>query len=758
MGMGNFAEPVHPGVCQGRNGERVALQEVELHATLHDLLCEVRTVQVYRNAEDRAIEVVYTFPLPLDAVLLDVYVTLGARELSGVVVEKASAERRYEAAVAEGDGAVMLEQGEAGLYTMNVGNLLPGETARIAIRYALLHRWSGERLRLHFPTTIAPRYGAMPLQPHQQPEHSLLVEHHFAFWLTVTGALREGQFTCPSHALVQSRTDDALVLSLRQERVAMDRDVVVELRASHVDRSALLMGVDGEGTAAIASFQPRLGGLRQAAPLSLVIVVDCSGSMEGDSIAQASRALREVVSQLQPHDQVGIIAFGSHTRRMRDRMAPCTPKLLEHAAAFCLALRADMGGTEVAVALDEAHRLLGSTERGEVFLITDGQVGGWEEVVQSARRSGHRHFTVGVGSAVTEAFVRRLAEETGGASELVSPNEQMAHRIVRHFERMRAPRAKEVRVTWPAGAMDVAPASFGTVFEGDTLVATARFASPPGDGEVALEVTDEAGVVTRQLLRLTGGGVSGAMGAGDAGEHALSTVARIAASRRLAAMTGEMPQERLAATQLALRYRLASPYTNWLVIAERAADEKADGMPALRKVPQTLAAGWGGVGSVHDAAPMRMYAMAPAPSPSMVERVRSASKKLFRASEVDTGTGSPIAALTALIEANPKRLSPEQVESLLCEFVVAAVGDDALDALFRVTDALGAMRPEAATIALAELLRYVGLGELSADAQLAVDAFRSLARGARYEQLRTPAVMEEVERVCRAVAVAGKRG
>ena len=72
MGMGSFAEPVHPGVCQGRNGERVALQEVELHATLHDLLCEVRTVQVYRNAEDRAIEVVYTFPLPLDAVLLDV--------------------------------------------------------------------------------------------------------------------------------------------------------------------------------------------------------------------------------------------------------------------------------------------------------------------------------------------------------------------------------------------------------------------------------------------------------------------------------------------------------------------------------------------------------------------------------------------------------------------------------------------------------------------------------------------------------------
>jgi Ca-activated chloride channel family protein len=51
--------------------------------------------------------------------------------LEGVVVEKKAAEERYEDAITAGDAAVMLEQLEPGLYTMNVGNLLPNEDASV---------------------------------------------------------------------------------------------------------------------------------------------------------------------------------------------------------------------------------------------------------------------------------------------------------------------------------------------------------------------------------------------------------------------------------------------------------------------------------------------------------------------------------------------------------------------------------------------------------------------------------------------------
>ena len=67
------------------------------------------------------------------------------------------------------------------------------------------------------------------------------------------------------------------------------------------------------------------------------------------------------------------------------------------------------------------------------MLITDGEVWDWEKVTAMAAKSGYRFFTVGVGSSVSEAFVRTLADVTGGACELVSPHEDMAEKIVRHL-------------------------------------------------------------------------------------------------------------------------------------------------------------------------------------------------------------------------------------------------------------------------------------------------------------------------------------
>jgi Ca-activated chloride channel family protein len=104
--------------------------------------------------------------LPLDAA--PTASRIGGRVIKGVVVEKKAAEEKYEDAVTAGDAAVMLQVIEPGLYTMNVGNLLPQEKATITFSYAILYRWAGDRLRFFLPTTVAPRFGESP-PAHQRP-------------------------------------------------------------------------------------------------------------------------------------------------------------------------------------------------------------------------------------------------------------------------------------------------------------------------------------------------------------------------------------------------------------------------------------------------------------------------------------------------------------------------------------------------------------------------------------------------------------
>jgi len=183
---------------------KVALQSVNVEAEIENLLCEVTIKQSYRNLEKVNIEAVYTFPLPLGAVLMDMTIKTRTKELKGVVVEKSEAEERYEDAVTDGDTAIMLEQVEPGLYTMNVGNLQPEDIIEISITYAELFKWRDNSLRFFLPTTIAPRYGdpdSVGLQPHQTPEYDLTTDNPFAITISVFGELAFASFKSPSHRL-----------------------------------------------------------------------------------------------------------------------------------------------------------------------------------------------------------------------------------------------------------------------------------------------------------------------------------------------------------------------------------------------------------------------------------------------------------------------------------------------------------------------------------------------------------------------------
>lgn len=569
----------------GENDEPIALVDVTADATLDDLLAEVSIAQTYRNDEDANIEAVYTFALPVDAVLLELRVELGERVLEGVIVERSQAEEDYEDALEDGDAAVLLQQAEPGLYTMNVGNLLPRETARITLRYAMLHRWSGDTLRFLLPTTVAPRYGPSPLAPHQVPESSLTVENLFSLRVTVPGALARAQFDCPSHPVTLQRHGDTVVITLEQRQAAMDRDFLLNVKAPAAARSVALCGQDGDGAMAIASFQPFFPGLRQPRPLSLAVVIDCSGSMAGDSIAQAKQALAGILDRLRPDDRIGLVAFGSHHREMARRLLACTPATLAKARAFADALQADMGGTEIEGALERACALLGKADAGDILLVTDGEVGNWNPAVDRLRDSGHRVFTVGVGSAVAEAFLQMLATTTGGACERVSPTEDMAERIVRHFERLREPRARRAVVHWPDGCTPLDAAPLGPVFRGDTVTARASMAHPRPGTVATLELETDDGHIHRETVNLPAP-------APAREPDGVSTIARVAAA------IGLSRADDATGLATALRYRLVSPWTHCLVIAPRDDAERASQAPELRKVPHRLAAGWGGSGTL----------------------------------------------------------------------------------------------------------------------------------------------------------------
>lgn len=71
-----------------RGGDDAMLEGVKASGDLRGVLLEMSVEQRFRNPSDQNVEIIYSFPLPWGAVLLDVSVQLGERHLSSAVVEK----------------------------------------------------------------------------------------------------------------------------------------------------------------------------------------------------------------------------------------------------------------------------------------------------------------------------------------------------------------------------------------------------------------------------------------------------------------------------------------------------------------------------------------------------------------------------------------------------------------------------------------------------------------------------------------------
>ena len=569
----------------------LTLQGVQVHGRLDGLLLRTTIQQRYRNTTGRLVETVYTFPLAHGARLMSLSVTLGDKRLSGAVIEKREATQRYEQAIDAGDTPVLVEQSSPGLYTANLGNLQDGEEATIELEYAQLLRFEQGGLRLSIPTVVAPRYGDAQVQgglaPHESTAADWQARYPFTLTLDIGGPAAQARLSSPSHRIeVQPAAPgqtDAVRVTLGHDGW-LDRDFVLRLDGLE-GQAFCVTAPDGDeahpqAQAVLASFCPRLPD-QAPAPLSLKILVDCSGSMTGDSISQARRALHEVGQWLEPADRIAYFRFGDRCVPLIPDLVPCTPLIVGRLARAVERTEADLGGTELHAAL---CRVFGppsktATAKADVLLITDGEVWDVEPTVRAARESGHRLFVVGVSSSPAESLLRELAEQSGGACELVTPNEDIAGAITRMVRRLRAARDIGLELDWGQPVLWQSPLP-QQVFDGETLHVWARLEQP---------------LQAAPTLHWSAAGATGSDQAHQVQADASGTTARLCGARQADTLTSD--ENKLA---LALRYQLVTRQTSLFLVHQRAEDDKAEGLPALEQIRHEMAAGHCGFGSVTD--------------------------------------------------------------------------------------------------------------------------------------------------------------
>jgi Ca-activated chloride channel family protein len=222
----------------------------------------------------------------------------------------------------------------------------------------------------------------------------------------------------------------------------------------------------------------------------VTLVIDRSGSMEGEKIEQARAAALQVIDGLDEGEAFNIIDYSEAVERFSLRPVIKTAESAGQARAYIKRLRAD-GGTNIHDALVEALRQEPTPEALPLVLfLTDGlpTVGEQRETairnaVVSSNKHGRRIFTFGVGYDVNAPLLTSIAGATRAATTFVLPQENVEAKVSQVFRRLNGPVLADPQLVvldakgevTTRAVRELMPKELGDVFEGDQVVLLGQY-------------------------------------------------------------------------------------------------------------------------------------------------------------------------------------------------------------------------------------------------------------------------------------------
>jgi Ca-activated chloride channel family protein len=476
------------------------LDRLDVQAAISGLVARTTVTAEYVNAHDTPLEATYVFPLPDRAAVTDMTMTADGRTVEAELQERARARQNYDQAIAAGQRASIAEEERPDVFTMRVGNILPGERVTIALSLVGPLPWEDGAATFRFPLVVAPRYvpgGPLPgpaVGSGQAQDTDAVPDAS-----RITPPVLLPGFPNPLRLSIGVDIDPA-GLGLGEVRSSLhtvtgEGGRVEIAPGERADRDFILrLPYAGDGSGAVSVSDPTADGpegtyqvvlvppddaATAGRPKDVVLLLDRSGSMGGWKMVAARRAAARVVDTLTTADRFAVLTFDHQVDRpdaLGTGLSEATDRnrfrAVEHLS------RADArGGTELLVPLREGLSLLadsGSRER-VLVLVTDGQVGNEDQIL--AEITGligtTRVHTVGIDRAVNVGFLGRLAALGAGRCELVESEDRLDEAMAQIHRRIAAPVLTDVTVT--AADFSVEPAPAQTVFPGVPLVVFGRY-------------------------------------------------------------------------------------------------------------------------------------------------------------------------------------------------------------------------------------------------------------------------------------------
>ncbi len=565
---------VIPAPVPVRDPFPLAVKYHHVEVAIHDSIAKTSIDQEFFNPSGARLEGMYIFPLPKGAVIRNFTMEIDGKMIDAELLDAAKARGIYEDIVRRMRDPALLEYLGNGAFKVRIFPIEPRSTKRVKLTYSEVLASDAGVYRYTYPLNTE-KFSSAPLD-----DVSIRVAIDSEHGLKT--------IFCPTHDVeIRRKGARSAVVGFESKHTKPDTDFTLYYSADEkgVGLSLLCHRVPGENGYFLLSVTPAYESSRKVQPKDITFVLDVSGSMAGEKLAQARRALRFCLANLNREDRFEVIRFSTEAEALFGHLEDADEEHVRRAREFVDGLRA-IGGTNAEEALTLAMKVNReeSSRAAVVIFITDGKptVGETDEnrLVQrvvEANRIHLRVFTFGVGDDLNTHFLDKLTEATRAARTYVSEKEDLEVPVSSFFEKIKAPVLVDPQLEFGTGLRitQTYPKDLPDLFKGSQVTVLGRYS---GSGD-SITLT---GSVDGKRVRIP---YAASFAAREDGNE---LIAPLWAAQRIGYLLDEIRlhgQERELieeVTELARRFGIVTPYTSYLIME----DERAN----VRRQDQTFVA------------------------------------------------------------------------------------------------------------------------------------------------------------------------
>jgi Ca-activated chloride channel family protein len=521
--------------------------------TIVDQVAITRVEQEFVNEYAWEAEGTYIFPLPEGAAVSEFAMWVDGKRVEGSILAADEARAIYEDIVRRRRDPALLEYVGRGAVQARIFPIPAGGSRKIELEYSQILPVENGLVRYVYPLNTE-KFSARPLE-----EVSVRVE--------VRSKDAMHALYSPTHQdrlFIERDGDYRAVVGYEEYDVLPDQDFDLIYTVSHEDVGLNLLTYKepGEDGFFLLMVAPTVE-VDRVIPRDVLLVLDTSGSMDGEKIAQAKDALAYVLDHLNDEDRFNVIAFSTGLQQYARGLRPASEA--REAIRWVDGLEA-IGGTDINRALLEALDQVDEERPTVIIFLTDGlPTEGVTEIeqilanVEATAPGNVRLFPFGVGDDVNTVLLDTLAEQQRGATGYVRPHERIDEEVSGFYSKISTPVLADIELDFDHVLVeDTYPYPLPDLFAGTQLILVGRYRD---SGATKITLSGEVDGETQEFVyegTFRGSG-------GDSFIPRLWATRKIGYLLKQIRLHGEREEWIDAIVELSVRYGIITPYTSFLI-------------------------------------------------------------------------------------------------------------------------------------------------------------------------------------------------